>query len=116
LQWSRGFFKKEILNNQVFYLVKYDRLTEKVYIDNIFNAPFISKLDYKIFQSRLPASVFDRLKMNNFKNRLSDDMNFIKLAMARNRIEQDDLKRYKIERAEFLEFKGKNYLTKKSKL
>jgi hypothetical protein len=116
LQWSREFFKKKIIRNDVFYLVKYNKLTKKVYIDNIFDAPFISKMDYKIFKNRIPASIFDRLKMNFFKCRLSDDMNSVKLAMARIKIEQDDYKRYKIERAEFLEFKGKNYLTKKSKL
>jgi hypothetical protein len=66
-QWSRGFFKNEILSNDVFYLVKYDKSTKQVYIDNIFNSPYVSKKDYKIFKGRLNKSEMALLINRNEK-------------------------------------------------
>ena len=62
LQFSRSFFKERLLNNNVYYLVSYDKNTKQVglysKLSKIFGA-YVSKQDYKIFTNKLPAPVFD---------------------------------------------------------
>ena len=67
LQWSRGFFKAGLLRNDVFYLVKYDKATRQLFINNIWNAPFITKKDYKIFKGRMTSAEMARFTLDYIK-------------------------------------------------
>jgi hypothetical protein len=67
LQWSRAFFKNGLLSNGVYYLVKYDKATRQLYINNIWNAPFITKKDYDIFKGRMSSAEMARFTLDYIK-------------------------------------------------
>lgn len=80
LQWSRAFFKEKILSNEVYYLVDYDKKTKKVYIDNIFNASFISKKDYRIFKNKLESAKLANLYWQMIKKIIPDYAYYLRMA------------------------------------
>lgn len=80
LQFSREFFKRKILNNNVYYLVKFDKITKETFIDNPFNSPSISKKDYRIFKSRLTNSEIALNYWLQFKERHDDLFYYLRMA------------------------------------
>jgi hypothetical protein len=67
LQWSRGFFKSGYLSNSVYYLVKYDKATRELFINNVWNSPSVSKSDYQKFKGRMTSAEMARFTLDYIK-------------------------------------------------